>query len=73
MATINRSKEIEAWQTARQLTMSIYELTKIGEFAQDFGLKDQIRRAAVSRGFMAYLETQPNARRLKEEGVEYEI
>jgi four helix bundle protein len=48
MPTITRFEEIEAWQTARELTKLIYEFTDAGKFARDFGLKDQIRRAAVS-------------------------
>lgn len=48
MATIQRFEEIEAWQVARELTRSIYECSKAGAFAKDFGLRDQIRRAAVS-------------------------
>ena len=48
MAAITRFEEIEAWQTARQLANFIYEITAGGLFAKDFGLKDQIRRAAVS-------------------------
>ncbi len=48
MGKITRFEEIEAWQTARQLANLIYEMTDSGPFAKDFGLKDQIRRAAVS-------------------------
>jgi len=48
MAAITRFEEIQAWQTARQLTNLAYELTRQSAFARDFGLKDQIRRAAVS-------------------------
>lgn len=48
MPTITRFEEIEAWQTARGLTRQIYELTKRGKFASDFGLTDQMRRASVS-------------------------
>ena len=48
MPTITRFEEIEAWQTARDLTKLIYMLTDDGKFARDFGLKDQIRRASVS-------------------------
>ncbi len=48
MATFRRFEEIEAWQNARQLVRSIYEITEKGKFARDFGLRDQIRRAAVS-------------------------
>jgi four helix bundle protein len=48
MALIKRFEDIQAWQEARKLTQQIYQLTSSGSFAQDFGLKDQIRRAAVS-------------------------
>jgi len=48
MPTITRFEEIEAWQTARELTKLIYSLTEEGKFSRDFGLKDQIRRASVS-------------------------
>ena len=48
MATIERFEDIEAWQRARELTREIYHISKGGPFARDFGLKDQIRRAAVS-------------------------
>lgn len=134
MAAIRRFEEIEAWQTARQLVKVVYEVTGQGAFAKDFGLKDQIRRAAVSvmsniaegfeshtqalfidflgrakgsagevrsqlyaaldcgyltqkefddiyvlaerasrqiYGFMIYLKSQPNSRRVREEQIEY--
>ena len=48
MPTIIRFEEIEAWQTARELTKLIYVFTDGGKFARDFGLKDQIRRVSVS-------------------------
>ena len=48
MASIERFEDIEAWQKARELTKLVYEITRSGEFARDYGLRDQIRRAAVS-------------------------
>jgi len=48
MGTISRFEEIEAWISARELTKQIYQLSALGEFSRDFGLRDQIRRAAVS-------------------------
>jgi four helix bundle protein len=48
MPTIERFEDIEAWQTARHLANLIYDLTDQGVFARDYGLRDQIRRAAVS-------------------------
>ena len=43
-------EEIEAWKLARELTKEIYQLTRTADFAKDWGLKDQIQRAAVSIG-----------------------
>ncbi|MFQ5398700.1 MAG: four helix bundle protein [Anaerolineae bacterium] len=48
MAMIERFEDIRAWQEARLLSQQIYSLSGAGSFAKDFGLKDQIRRAAVS-------------------------
>ena len=50
MSTIKRFEEIKAWQEARELAKDVYELTREGELSKDFGLKDQIQRAAVSAG-----------------------
>jgi four helix bundle protein len=48
VTSITRFEEIEAWKTARKLTNRLYELTKEGNFARDYSLRDQMRRAAVS-------------------------
>lgn len=48
MAKIERFEDILAWQKARELVAAIYETSSDGRFAKDFGLRDQIRRAAVS-------------------------
>src|SRR4051812_14924897 len=45
---VERFEELIAWQKARALTRDVYILTGEGRFSKDFGLKDQIRRAAVS-------------------------
>jgi len=45
---IERFEDFIAWQKARKLTSNIYKISNVGKFASDFGLKDQIRRAAVS-------------------------
>jgi len=45
---IERFKDIEAWQLARELTRKVYQLTKKPRFARDFGLKGQIQDAAGS-------------------------
>ncbi len=48
MPGIGQFEEIRAWQIARQLTRCIYALSAQGQFSQDFALRDQIRRAAIS-------------------------
>lgn len=48
MGTIRRFEEIHAWQSARELTRRVYEVSNHGSFARDFGLRDQMRRASVS-------------------------
>ena len=48
MVKIKRFEDIEAWKKARELTQEIYAVSNEGSFARDFGLRDQIRRAAVS-------------------------
>ncbi len=48
MATINRFEDIDAWKKAREMARLIYRVTTTGQFARDFGLRDQIRRASVS-------------------------
>ena len=48
MATIEKFEDIEAWQKARELTREVYAASNTGLFAKDYGLRDQIRRAAVS-------------------------
>jgi four helix bundle protein len=48
MANITRFEDIEAWKQGRVLAKGIYTVTAEGEFAKDYGLRDQIRRAAVS-------------------------
>jgi len=64
MPGITRFEEIEAWKTARQLTNLIYQMSDLGVFAKDYGLKDQIRRASVSvmsniaEGFESRTDTQ---------------
>jgi four helix bundle protein len=48
MAGIKRFEEIIAWQKARQLVSETYRVCGVAPFSRDFGLKDQICRAAVS-------------------------
>lgn len=48
MSTITKFEDIHAWQKARELSAAVYQLCAHGELAKDFGLRDQIRRSAVS-------------------------
>jgi four helix bundle protein len=136
MTTAKRFEDLEVWQRAKELTKLIYGLSSVGLFSRDFGLRDQMRRAAVSimsniaegfesqtqrlfiqflsrakgsagelraqlyialeqeyiaanefqtayslaetcskqlASFIRYLEAQPNARRVQEDGVQYDV
>ncbi len=45
---IERFEDLIAWQKARELTRAVYQVSRRGAFAKDFGLSGQIQRAAVS-------------------------
>ena len=48
MATVRQFEELEVWREAKVLVKAVYLVTGQGKFARDFGLRDQIQRAAVS-------------------------
>ena len=48
MAAFKTFEEINAWQNARVLVRDVYAVTRSGDFGKDYGLKDQIQRAAIS-------------------------
>lgn len=48
MPLIKKFEDIMAWQEARKLVSQIYQLTRIGDLSKNFGLRDQLQRAAVS-------------------------
>ncbi len=48
MTTIKNFEDLQAWQKARELAATIYELTRKEKFSRDFGWRDQIQRAAGS-------------------------
>ena len=48
MTTIKNFEDLIAWQKARELAGNVYELTRQDKFSRDFGLRDQIQRAASS-------------------------
>ena len=45
---ITRFEGLECWQEATSLAIDIYKITSEGDFGKDYGLRDQLRRAAVS-------------------------
>jgi four helix bundle protein len=45
---IKRFEDIDVWKEARKLVNMVYDLTRKILFKRDFGLRDQIQRAAVS-------------------------
>ena len=48
MATIEKFEDLEVWKISMDLCADIYRLTNTELLSKDFGLKDQIRRSAVS-------------------------
>jgi len=48
MARIECFEDIEAWKKGRELRKAVYACTRAGDFARDFALRDQVRRAALS-------------------------
>jgi len=45
---VGKYKDLKVWLRGKDLAVWIYRVTGEGKFRQDFGLKDQLRRAAVS-------------------------
>jgi four helix bundle protein len=41
-------RELEVWKKARELAVTVYAMSADGPLSRDFGLRDQMRRAAVS-------------------------
>ena len=48
MAAFVRFEDIAAWQQGRSLVNEVYRLSRSGLFAKDYGLREQMQRAAVS-------------------------
>ena len=46
--SVEKFEDLVAWQKARELTREVYRLTRAAPFCNDFGLRDQVQRAAVS-------------------------
>lgn len=48
MATITKFEDLDVWKLTRKIVYNIYELTKSGDFKQDYALRNQIRRSGLS-------------------------
>jgi four helix bundle protein len=48
MATAQQFEDLRVWQEARELNRAVYAASKQRAFYRDIGLREQIRRAAVS-------------------------
>ena len=48
MAGPKRFEDLDAWQKSRELVNLVYDMTQNGPLSKDYGLRDQIQRAAVS-------------------------
>ena len=48
MAKVQKVEDLVAWQKAEALAELVYSACRSGELASDFGLRDQMQRAAVS-------------------------
>jgi four helix bundle protein len=45
---VKNFEDLEIWKEARRLAREIYQLTRDSRFSKDFGLSNQIQRAAIS-------------------------
>jgi four helix bundle protein len=45
---MGKFRDLKVWQKGKDLAVLVYQITSRGEFSKDFGLRDQMRRAAVS-------------------------
>jgi four helix bundle protein len=45
---MGKFQELKVWQRSKDLAVFIYKITADGRFAKDYGLRDQLRRAAIS-------------------------
>ena len=48
VAKIEKFEDMEVWKEARKVAKAVYACSRQGEFSRDFGLRDQLQRAAVS-------------------------
>jgi four helix bundle protein len=45
---VSRFEDLEVWQEGCDLAVQIYELSREGKLARDYGLRDQMTRSSVS-------------------------
>ena len=45
---MGKFQDLKVWERAKNLAVYVYTVTNDGKFVKDYGLRDQIRRAAVS-------------------------
>lgn len=48
MSRVEQFEDLSGWQKARVLTKAISRVSRTGDFSEDWGLRNQIQRAAVS-------------------------
>ncbi|WP_199120395.1 four helix bundle protein [Pedobacter sp. ASV28] len=48
MAKIGKFEDLEVWQIAKSIAVEVYHISDLEPIKSDFGLKDQMRRAAMS-------------------------
>lgn len=47
MGTFKSFEDLQVWQKARAITRDIYKVSADADFAKDYGLREQVRRASV--------------------------
>lgn len=62
MSKVERFEDLEVWQKSIALAKDIYKLSNHGRLSKDYGMKDQIRRAAcsISNNIAEGFENQSN-------------
>lgn len=48
MSEIKGFRSLNVWQKCKSLAVKVYEISGMGRFNSDHGLRDQVRRAAIS-------------------------
>ena len=48
MATYNSFEDLPVWKSAKELAVAVYKITAQSKISKDYGLSNQIQRAAVS-------------------------